>query len=63
MMMILGGADALTNHCCGADDLGVLGPAKDRVRVWMRHVQGTRHPYPAPPHGWRIRNDWRMITA
>jgi hypothetical protein len=25
-------------------------------------LQGTRHPGPAPSHGWRIRNDRRIIA-
>jgi hypothetical protein len=52
--MISGGADALTIHWGGTDDFGILA-----VRT---HVQGTRHPDPAPPYGWRIRNDWRIIA-
>jgi hypothetical protein len=60
--MISAGAVALTIHRGGTDDFGILAVPASPVRVWRTHVQGARHPDPAKPHNWRIRNDWRIIA-
>jgi hypothetical protein len=61
--MISGGADALTNPLGWHRRFRHRGGASvPRFGPGGRVCRGARHPDPAPPHGWRIRNDWRMIT-
>jgi hypothetical protein len=38
------------------------GASIPTIRAELPALQGMQHPNPAPSHGWRIRNDWRIIA-